>query len=117
MFAAADAVPMEALNRLALIPATFIQVWAGGRFYRAAWRAARHGTTNMDTLVAVGTTAAWAYSVVVTLWPDVVASAGLEPVDLLRLLDDHHRARPARSLARGPRQGPDDRRDPPARRP
>ena len=48
--------PAETLNRLVLIPATFIQFWAGGRFYRAAWRAARHGTTNMDTLVAVGTT-------------------------------------------------------------
>ena len=34
----------------------------------------------MDTLVAVGTTAAWGYSVVVTLWPDAVASAGIEPV-------------------------------------
>ena len=34
----------------------------------------------MDTLVAVGTSAAWAYSVVVTLWPDAVASAGIEPV-------------------------------------
>ena len=38
------------------LPATIIQFWAGRRFYRAAWRAARHGTTNMDTLVAVGTT-------------------------------------------------------------
>ena len=72
MFAPQTAVPMTDLNRLVLIPATFIQFWAGGRFYRAAWRAARHGTTNMDTLVAVGTTAAWAYSVVVTLWPDLV---------------------------------------------
>ena len=63
MFAPQTTVPMTDLNRLVLIPATFIQFWAGGRFYRAAWRAARHGTTNMDTLVAVGTTAAWAYSV------------------------------------------------------
>ncbi len=62
------------------MPATLIQVWAGGRFYRAAWRAARHGTTNMDTLVAVGTSAAWAYSTVVTIWPAVVIGAGLEPV-------------------------------------
>ena len=38
-----------------LIPATFVQVWAGGRFYQAAWAAAKHGGTNMDTLVAVGT--------------------------------------------------------------
>ena len=80
MFLPQTAVPVTALNRLVLIPATFIQFWAGGRFYRAAWRAARHRTTNMDTLVAVGTTAAWAYSVVVTVWPDLVVSAGVEPV-------------------------------------
>ena len=80
MFAPQTVVAVEQLNRLVLIPATFIQVWAGGRFYRAAWRAARHGTTNMDTLVAVGTTAAWSYSVFVTLWPEVVSAAGIEPV-------------------------------------
>ena len=33
----------------------------------------------MDTLVAIGTTAAWGYSVVVTLWPEVMIEAGLEP--------------------------------------
>ena len=70
---------MEDLNRLALLPATFIQVWAGGRFYRAAWRAARHGATNMDTLIAVGTTAAWGYSAAVTLFPDIATAAGNEP--------------------------------------
>jgi P-type Cu+ transporter len=80
MFVPQTAIGLTDLNRLVLLPATFIQVWAGGRFYRAAWRAARHGTANMDTLVAVGTTAAWAYSVVVTLWPGVVESAGIEPV-------------------------------------
>ena len=80
MFAPQTVVAVEQLNRIVLIPATFIQVWAGGRFYRAAWRAARHGTTNMDTLVAVGTTAAWSYSVFVTLWPEVVNAAGIEPV-------------------------------------
>ena len=80
MFVPQSAIGLTELNRLVLLPATFIQFWAGGRFYRAAWRAARHGTTNMDTLVAVGTTAAWGYSVVVTLWPGVVESAGIEPV-------------------------------------
>jgi Cu+-exporting ATPase len=79
MFWPQSLVPAETLNRIVLVPATFIQVWAGGRFYRAAWRAARHGATNMDTLVAVGTTAAWAYSVFVTLFPEVPRSAGLEP--------------------------------------
>src|SRR4051794_9683383 len=73
-------VGLEDLNRLALVPATIVQLWAGRRFYVAAWRSFRHGFgTNMSTLVVVGTTAAWAYSVVVTLWPDVVARAGLEP--------------------------------------
>jgi Cu+-exporting ATPase len=71
--------PMEDLNRIAILPATFVQLWAGGRFYRAAWRAARHGAANMDTLIAIGTTAAWGYSVVVTLVPSVATSAGLEP--------------------------------------
>jgi P-type Cu+ transporter len=70
----------ESLNLLVLGPATVIQVWAGSRFYRAAWRAIRHGATNMDTLVAVGTSAAWGYSTVVTLWPEVARSAGLDPV-------------------------------------
>src|SRR4051812_7531253 len=31
--------PMEDLNRIAIVPATFVQLWAGGRFYSAAWRA------------------------------------------------------------------------------
>ncbi len=71
---------MEARNLIALVPATIVQAWAGGRFYRAAWRAARHGTSNMDTLVAIGTSAAWIYSTVVTLVPSLVRDAGLEPI-------------------------------------
>ena len=70
---------MEDLNKLILWPATFIQFWAGGRFYRSAWKAGRHGGATMDTLVAVGTSAAWAYSVIVTMYPDVVHEAGLHP--------------------------------------
>ena len=80
MFVPQTAVGVETLNKLVLWPATLIQFWAGGRFYRAAWRAGRHGSMTMDTLVAVGTTAAWGYSMVVTLWPELVQSAGIEPV-------------------------------------
>ncbi len=76
----AEGLGMEQRNLIALVPATVIQFWAGRRFYRSAWRTARHGTSNMDTLVAIGTTAAWAYSVVVTLFPSVVQAAGLEPL-------------------------------------
>ena len=69
---------MADVNRLVLWPATFIQLWAGRRFYGAAWRALRHGFgTNMSTLVAAGTSAAWAYSVFVTMYPEVVMRAGL----------------------------------------
>jgi Cu+-exporting ATPase len=71
------ALSMADVNRLAILPATVIQAWAGGRFYQAAWRAARHGGTNMSTLVAVGTTAAWGYSVFVTMYPEVIMRAGL----------------------------------------
>jgi Cu+-exporting ATPase len=79
MFWPQTTVEMADINRIVLWPATFIQLWAGGRFYRAAWRAARHGATNMDTLVAVGTSAAWAYSAFVTLYPATVHEAGLHP--------------------------------------
>jgi len=71
---------MTELNWLLLIPATFVQFWAGGSFLRNAWRQARHRTVSMDTLVALGTLAAWGYSVVVTLAPSLVTEAGIEPV-------------------------------------
>jgi Cu+-exporting ATPase len=79
MFAPQAVIGLVELNRIVLIPATIVQAWAGRRFYRAAWRAARHGTTNMDTLVAVGTSAAWGYSAVVALWPAVFVAAGMKP--------------------------------------
>ena len=79
MYAPQTTLSMTAIDRLVVLPATLIQFWAGGRFYRAAWRAGRHGTTNMDTLVAVGTTAAWAYSAIVTLVPGPFVSAGIDP--------------------------------------
>jgi Cu+-exporting ATPase len=78
MFWPAIPLAMTDVNRLVLWPATFIQLWAGRRFYEAAWRALRHGFgTNMSTLVAVGTSAAWAYSVFVTMYPEIIMRAGL----------------------------------------
>ena len=49
-----------------LIAATIVQFWAGRVFYQAAWAAAKHGSTNMNTLVAVGTSVAYGYSAFVT---------------------------------------------------
>src|SRR5215217_6441962 len=67
---------MAVVAPLLLIQATLVQVWAGGVFYRTAWAAARHGGTNMSTLVAVGTSAAYGYSAFITLWPQLAARWG-----------------------------------------
>jgi Cu+-exporting ATPase len=50
---------------LMLIGASVVLLGAGAGFYRSAWSAARHGTTNMDTLIAMGATTAYVYSLVV----------------------------------------------------
>jgi len=47
-----------------LLLATPVQFWLGARFYRAGWKALRAGSGNMDLLVAIGTSAAYALSVV-----------------------------------------------------
>ncbi|MEI7745136.1 MAG: heavy metal translocating P-type ATPase, partial [Chloroflexota bacterium] len=77
MFWPQTAIAMEDINKLILWPATFIQFWAGSRFYKAAWRTGKHGGATMDTLVVVGTSAAWGYSVFVTMWPQIIHNAGL----------------------------------------
>ncbi|TCC14728.1 copper-exporting P-type ATPase CopA [Kosakonia quasisacchari] len=46
-----------------------VMVVAGGHFYTSAWKSLRNGTATMDTLVALGTGAAWLYSMSVNLWP------------------------------------------------
>lgn len=71
--------PVETRNLIMLLLATPIQFWAGWQFYKYAWMAARHFSTNMNTLIAVGTSAAYLYSVFVTLFPDYVRSVGLPP--------------------------------------
>lgn len=57
-----------------------VQFWAGWQFYRGALAAARHLTTDMNTLVAVGTLAAYLYSAVATFWPGLLVEAGAEPM-------------------------------------
>ncbi|MFQ5913224.1 MAG: heavy metal translocating P-type ATPase [Nitrospinota bacterium] len=58
---------------------TPIQFWAGWQFYRGAWAAARHGSADMNTLIAVGTSAAYLYSVGATLLPDFFRRSGIDP--------------------------------------
>jgi P-type Cu+ transporter len=53
---------------LQLALATPVQFWIGRRFYVGAWHALRGGGANMDVLIALGTTMAWALSTVVTVF-------------------------------------------------
>jgi Cu+-exporting ATPase len=68
MFAAGADVHADILPRwLQFALATPVQFWIGWRFYVGGWNAVRGGSGNMDVLVALGTTMAWAYSTVVLL--------------------------------------------------
>ena len=69
--------PMVDVNRWLIAPATIVQFGFGRRFLVAAARGLRHGDVNMNTLVAMGTLAAYGYSMVVTLLPDAVMAAGV----------------------------------------
>jgi Cu+-exporting ATPase len=66
---------VSALIQLLLV--TPIQFYVGSRFYRGAVAAARHGTTDMNTLVALGTTAAFAYSLAATFFPGAFSVGGV----------------------------------------
>ena len=54
----------ESWQWLSLQLATPVVLWAGWPFHRAAWVNLRHGAATMDTLISVGTLAAWGWSVV-----------------------------------------------------
>ena len=53
---------------LQLVLATPVQFWIGWRFYEGAYKALRGGGANMDVLVALGTSMAWGFSSIVTLF-------------------------------------------------
>ncbi len=59
--------------------ATPVQFWAGWQFYRGAWGALKHRTADMNMLIAVGTSAAYFYSVVVVIAPQVFAGTRMTP--------------------------------------
>jgi Cu+-exporting ATPase len=61
------------------ILSTPVQFWAGMRFHKAAWSAIKHKTTNMNTLITVGTFAAYVYSVLATFIPQIFVGGGISP--------------------------------------
>jgi Cu+-exporting ATPase len=68
---------MDWLMPAIFVVATVVQFWAGRDIYAAAWAAAKHHSTNMTTLVALGTGVAYGYSTFVTLWPGTAERWGL----------------------------------------
>jgi P-type Cu+ transporter len=60
---------MEYTNYILLALATPIQFWVGWRFYRGFWDGIKAKASNMDTLIAIGTTSAYLYSAIVTIVP------------------------------------------------
>ena len=61
--------------------ASIVQFWVGRQFYTTAWAALKHGTTTMNTLVAMGSSAAYLYSVLGLLFPAFFEHQGLgEPM-------------------------------------
>lgn len=60
---------MQYTNFIMLALATPLQFWIGWRFYRGLWDGIRARASNMDTLIAVGTTTAYVYSAIVTIAP------------------------------------------------
>ncbi len=51
-----------------------VLIYSGGHFFRGAWQQLRVRRSNMDTLIALGTGAAWCYSMAVVVFPDSVPS-------------------------------------------
>jgi len=57
--------------------ASVVQFWVGWQFYTTAWSALKHGTTTMNTLVAMGSSAAYIYSVIGVLFPSLFEHQGM----------------------------------------
>src|SRR5437868_6959815 len=72
-------VPPQRIAYVLLVLTTAVMLWAGRQFYVRAWAAFRHRTFDMNTLIAVGTGAAYLYSLVGTLAPNVFLDRGVAP--------------------------------------
>lgn len=69
--------PTKASNYLLFALATPVQLIIGWRFYRGTYDSVRNRMGNMDVLIALGTSAAWAYSAVVTFYPGFFPFSGV----------------------------------------
>ena len=74
-----SSLPHDDIMYISFILATPVQFWIGWRFYKGAYAALKHGTADMNVLIAVGTSAAYFYSVVATFAPMLVMVGGQMP--------------------------------------
>jgi P-type Cu+ transporter len=71
--------PAAAITWSLLLVTLGVMAWAGRHFYTRAWVAFRHHSADMNTLVAVGTGAAFLYSVIATVAPGLFLRNGVAP--------------------------------------
>ncbi len=64
-------------NYIMLVLASIVQFYSGLRFYYGLEDAVKNRSANMDTLIAIGTSAAWAYSAIVTIFPSAFPVSGI----------------------------------------
>ena len=69
-------IPEQLMFYILWILTTPVLFWSGAQFFTGTWRGLKHFRANMDTLIAMGTTAAYLYSLVATLFPQIFESAG-----------------------------------------
>jgi Cu+-exporting ATPase len=69
--------PKEINFLIQFLLATPVQFWAGWRFYVGFWKATKHKTSDMNTLIAVGTSAAYLYSLIAMFFPHLFMVKGL----------------------------------------
>ena len=69
--------PPTLQNYILLLLDTPIQFIVGWRFYRGAYDSIRNRMGNMDLLIALGTSAAWGYSTIVTVFPSIFPAGGV----------------------------------------
>ena len=71
-------IPVRWINVVSFLLATPVQFWAGWQFYVGTWKTAKHFTADMNTLIAVGTSAAYGYSIAATFGPGLFEAAAIE---------------------------------------
>lgn len=73
------AIPAAVLSYGLLAATLVVMLWAGRHFYTRAWVSFRHHSADMNTLIAIGTGAAFVYSVIATVTPGFFLSRGVAP--------------------------------------